>query len=250
MFLFGENQPRAGDFRPEVHDSDGLMMRRPATASGCGARCTTRRSRWSRSFAHRRASRGFGLMQRDRAFASYEDVEAALRAPPERLGRAARRLGRRAASSCCSCRRPTKPTTTSPPTGCRQTLPAAGRAAGVRLRSIALAGRRAAAPAATAGRTQSRRGVGWTRAGARRDAGTQVQYVVDFAGPALERAAGRRRRCEAIASADANGRVLERQAYRNPATGGWRMTLRVQRASTAARPVELRAFLQTRQRHR
>ena len=26
MFFFGENQPRAGDFRPEVHDSDGLMM--------------------------------------------------------------------------------------------------------------------------------------------------------------------------------------------------------------------------------
>ena len=31
MFYFGENQPRPGDFRPEVHDSDGLMM-----ASGDG----------------------------------------------------------------------------------------------------------------------------------------------------------------------------------------------------------------------
>ena len=31
MFLLGENQPRAGDFRPEVHDSDGLMV-----ASGDG----------------------------------------------------------------------------------------------------------------------------------------------------------------------------------------------------------------------
>ena len=26
MFFFGENQPRPGDFRPKVHDSDGLMM--------------------------------------------------------------------------------------------------------------------------------------------------------------------------------------------------------------------------------
>ncbi|MDB5870515.1 MAG: periplasmic glucan biosynthesis protein MdoG, partial [Polaromonas sp.] len=26
MFFFGENQPRPGDFRPEVHDSDGLMV--------------------------------------------------------------------------------------------------------------------------------------------------------------------------------------------------------------------------------
>ena len=31
MFFFGENQPRRGDFRPEVHDSDGLMV-----ASGAG----------------------------------------------------------------------------------------------------------------------------------------------------------------------------------------------------------------------
>ena len=31
MFLFGENQPRAGDFRPEVHDSDGLLI---ATGDG------------------------------------------------------------------------------------------------------------------------------------------------------------------------------------------------------------------------
>ena len=31
MFFFGENQPRPQDFRPEVHDSDGLMM---ATGDG------------------------------------------------------------------------------------------------------------------------------------------------------------------------------------------------------------------------
>ena len=26
MFFFGENQPHRTDFRPEVHDSDGLMV--------------------------------------------------------------------------------------------------------------------------------------------------------------------------------------------------------------------------------
>src|SRR4029078_1521850 len=31
MFFFGENQPHRTDFRPEVHDSDGLMV---ATVSG------------------------------------------------------------------------------------------------------------------------------------------------------------------------------------------------------------------------
>ena len=37
MFFFGENQPHRTDFRPEVHDSDGLMVA-PAMANGCGGR--------------------------------------------------------------------------------------------------------------------------------------------------------------------------------------------------------------------
>ena len=74
MFAFGENQPHRTDFRPEVHDSDGLMV---ATGDGewlwrpllnPGHTLTT-------SFAMR-ALRGFGLMQRDRNFSSYEDSEA------------------------------------------------------------------------------------------------------------------------------------------------------------------------------
>src|SRR5205085_6387853 len=74
MFFSGENQPRRGDFRPEVHDSDGLQV-----ATGDGewlwrplqnpARMTVT------SFAVREL-RGFGLMQRDRTFSSYEDTEA------------------------------------------------------------------------------------------------------------------------------------------------------------------------------
>ncbi len=74
MFFSGENQPRPGDFRPEVHDSDGLMM---ATGDGewlwrplqnPSATVTT-------SFSMK-SLKGFGLMQRDRSFASYEDTEA------------------------------------------------------------------------------------------------------------------------------------------------------------------------------
>ncbi|MEN2594492.1 glucan biosynthesis protein, partial [Acinetobacter baumannii] len=48
---------------------------------------------------------------------------------------------------------------------------------------------------------------------------------------------------KAVVTADANGKVLENLVYRNPATGHWRMTVRVQRIK-ADRPVELRAFLQ------
>ena len=64
----------------------------------------------------------------------------------------------------------------------------------------------------------------------------------DFAGPALD-ALPEGAQVQAIATADANGRILESNVYKNPATGAWRMTLRVQRLNLA-QPVEMRAFLQ------
>ncbi len=75
MFMYGENQPGTGDgFRPEVHDSDGLSI---ASASGewIWRPLVNPKRLLTTSFALPGA-RGFGLMQRDRAFASYEDLEA------------------------------------------------------------------------------------------------------------------------------------------------------------------------------
>jgi glucans biosynthesis protein len=76
MFWYGENAAdRFGDFRPEVHDSDGALIH-----TGAGEWLwrplvnETNRLRWS-SFADVNP-RGFGLLQRDRKFTSYEDLEA------------------------------------------------------------------------------------------------------------------------------------------------------------------------------
>ena len=75
MFLHGENTGWSkDDFRPEVHDSDGLMLH-----TGTGERiwrpldnpAATRVSSFSD-----RSPKGFGLMQRDRDLAHYEDLEA------------------------------------------------------------------------------------------------------------------------------------------------------------------------------
>ena len=89
--------------------------------------------------------------------------------------------------------------------------------------------------------TQSRRGTGYSRLDAQ-TLSQQVQFVIDFAGPALD-ALPEGAPVKAVVSTDANGRVLESLAYKNPATGAWRATLRVQRIDPA-KPVELRAFLQ------
>ncbi|MGE5161399.1 MAG: glucan biosynthesis protein G, partial [Betaproteobacteria bacterium] len=75
MFMYGENQPGSADgFRPEVHDSDGLSI---ASANGewIWRPLVNPKRLLTTSFALP-GVRGFGLMQRDRAFASYEDLEA------------------------------------------------------------------------------------------------------------------------------------------------------------------------------
>ncbi|MBB6430338.1 glucan biosynthesis protein [Algisphaera agarilytica] len=81
MFLFGEESPaRFGDYRPEVHDADGLLMQH---ANG--------ELNWRplRNPHHTRVSRfamtnpkGFGLIQRDRDFNHYEDLETEMQIRP------------------------------------------------------------------------------------------------------------------------------------------------------------------------
>ena len=75
MYMYGENQPGNGDgFRPEVHDSDGLSV---ASANGEWIwRPLVNPKRLLTTSFTVPVTRGFGLMQRDRAFTSYEDLEA------------------------------------------------------------------------------------------------------------------------------------------------------------------------------
>lgn len=75
MYLFGEDAPnRFGDFRPEVHDSDGLSM---WSASGEWLLRPLRNPPRTVTTSFRLDSpRGFGLVQRDRSFDHYQDLEA------------------------------------------------------------------------------------------------------------------------------------------------------------------------------
>lgn len=75
MFLMGENHTRCiPDFRPEVHDSDGLRMIVDGQELWRPLENPVKRHRIS-SFPVK-ALTGFGLMQRDRSFADYQDLEA------------------------------------------------------------------------------------------------------------------------------------------------------------------------------
>jgi glucans biosynthesis protein len=76
MFWFGENtHPRPYDFRPEVHDSDGFLME-----LGSGNLHYRPLEHTKDQFRHcvftMEKPRSWSLVQRDRSFASYQDVEA------------------------------------------------------------------------------------------------------------------------------------------------------------------------------
>ena len=80
MFFAGKASPARDDYRPEIHDSDGLF-----TITGAGERIwrplSNPASLAVSSFTENNP-RGFGLLQRERDFAAYQDSSANLQARP------------------------------------------------------------------------------------------------------------------------------------------------------------------------
>jgi glucans biosynthesis protein len=75
MYLYSEtNRSQFDDYRPQVHDSDGLLMR-----GGTGEvawRALNNPPALGNSYFTHSNPKAFGLMQRDREFASYQDAGA------------------------------------------------------------------------------------------------------------------------------------------------------------------------------
>ncbi len=74
MFLFGEEEPgRVGDWRPEVHDADGLLI---VTREGEHVWRPLDNPGWTRTSQMPYTNPiGFGLIQRDRDFRHYQDLQ-------------------------------------------------------------------------------------------------------------------------------------------------------------------------------
>lgn len=236
MFLAGEIQPTMDDYRPEVHDSDGLQvwtgdgewLWRPLT-NPAGVFVT--------SFATR-SPRGYGLMQRDRAFTSYEDLEARYELRPsawvEPLGDwGAGRV------ELLQFRTPDETHDNIGAWWAPDRLPAPGDAVEFAWR-LTVSDRQPQPPGAWV--TQSRRGHGYREAAI--PAG-QAQFHVDFDGPALQGLG--EGEVEAVASGNDNVRGLRAIAQPHAAASGWRVTLDLERIDPK-RPVELRLFLRNRAR--
>ncbi|MCW7539822.1 glucan biosynthesis protein G [Aquabacterium sp. A7-Y] len=232
MFMFGENQPDAGDFRPEVHDSDGLMV-----ATGGGEwiwRPLVRPNRpLATSFAMREL-RGFGLMQRDRAFSSYEDTEARYEQRPSTWiePRGSWGPGR---VELVQLPAPDEGHDNVVAYWVPEKLPAPGQPLELAYQMRWQGSEQQRPPGGWVSQTRTGRGFAALAPGER-------QFIVDFTGPSLAKL-GPDAPVKAVVTAGPNGRIVERNAYRNAATGAWRMAVRVQQLQ-GAQPLELRAYLQ------
>ncbi|HKR35764.1 MAG TPA: glucan biosynthesis protein G [Steroidobacteraceae bacterium] len=234
MFFFGENQPHRTDFRPEVHDSDGLMV---ATGDGewIWRPLLNPKQTLATSFSMQKL-RGFGLMQRDREFHNYEDSEARYELRPsawiEPTGTWA--PGR---VELVQLSTPDETNDNIVAYWVPQELPAPNQPLDFTYR-LHWQGMQQEQHPPGAWVTQTRAGRGFAELGE-----DEQQYIVDFTGPSLT-ALPADAAVKAVVSAPANGQIMESNAYRLEATGAWRMTVRVKQLDRN-QPTELRGFLQS-----
>lgn len=232
MFYFGANQrPAQEDYRPQVHDSDGLSILTAAREWIWRPLVNPKRLLVT-SFALTNP-RGFGLMQRARSFGDYEDLEARydlrpsawveLKGPwgPGRVELVQIPVPDETNDNVVAYWVPDwqpRP---------KEVLPYGYRVLWQKDQ-------------------ESRPPIGWVREtrrgrGYAKSRDNSVVLHVDFDGPALTRMPPTAT-VDAVLWVDANGQVLERQLTRNAVTGGWRFVVRLRRAD-GGKPVELRAHL-------
>jgi glucans biosynthesis protein len=236
MFLHGENGTgEVADYRPEVHDSDGLLV---AASSGEWLwRPLQNPQGLSVTSFELVSPRGFGLVQRDRDFDHYQDIEAR---PDLRPSAWVQPKGEWGAGRVELVEIPTRNDTNNNVVAywVPQVAAATNTPISYAYTVFWYGDDRNRPPG---GRSHATRRDGGTHPGARR-------LVVDFEGEAL-----RRMPADAVvegrvtmipsqgAGAPQSAELLEQQVIRNPATGGWRLVLQVKPPDDD--PVELRAFL-------
>jgi glucans biosynthesis protein len=232
MYFFGENQPHRTDFRPEVHDSDGLLI---ATGEGewIWRPLVNPKHTLATSFSMREL-RGFGLMQRDRNFRNYEDSEASYEMRPSAWVEPVGSWGP-GRVELVQLSTPDETNDNIVAYWVPQNPPQPGQPFEFSYRLHWQGDNLQRPPGAWV--VQTRIGRGFAEL-----AEDEQQFIVDFTGPPLEKLPADAP-VKAIVSSPANGKIVESNVYRVEATGEWRMAVRVKRLDPQ-RPTELRGYLQ------
>ncbi len=232
MFFFGENQrPPGDDYRPEVHDSDGLSLR-AANGEWIWRPLLNPKRLLVTSFATANPL-GFGLMQRDRNFAHYEDLEQRYDNRPSAWVEPKGSWGP-GRVELVQIPSPDESNDNIVAYWVPDTPPQPKQPLDIEYRLLWQKDADARPPLAWV--EQTRKGHGYEKAPE-----NSIGLVIDFDGPVFKKLPADAR-LEGIVSGDANVEILRRHTYRNDLTGGWRMTLAVRRIDNG-KPAELRAFL-------
>ena len=232
MYFFGENQHAASeDYRPEVHDSDGLSVQ-SGTGEWLWRPLINPKRLLVTSFAVSNPL-GFGLMQRDRRFSVYEDLEARYELRPSTW---IEPKGQWGAGRVELVQIPTPDETNDNIVAywVPDEPPRPMEAYNIEYRVLWQKDADARPPLSWV--TQTRRGIAYTR-----KPDGSIGFVIDFEGPALKKLTADAK-IEGVVTSSPNGELVEQVAYRNEVTGGWRLSLRLRRLDEK-KPVELRAYL-------
>ena len=236
MFFFGANEHATrDDYRPEVHDSDGLLVH-ASTGEWLWRPLVNPKRLLVTSFAASESPLGFGLMQRERRFARYEDLEARYDLRPSVWIEPEGRWGP-GRVELVELPVPDETNDNVVAFWVPDRAPGPGQRVEYRYRTAWQLEDPALPPQAWVGETL--RGRGYTSA-----PDGSVELHVDFVGPALRRLSADAP-VEGVVSVDPNGELVEEHTVHNDVTGGWRVTLRVRRRD-GGRPVELRVFVRDR----
>ena len=232
MYYFGENQRGASeDYRPEVHDSDGLSVRL-STGEWIWRPLVNPKRLLVTSFAATNPA-GFGLMQRDRDFSHYEDLGARpdLRPSVWVEPRGAWGAGR---IELVQIPAPDETNDNIVAYWVPDQLPGARKPIDLEYRLLWEKDLETRPPHSWV--AQTRRGRSFQRS-----PDGSIGLLVDFEGPAL-REISSETQPEGEFTVEGNAKLLERTTLRNEATGGWRTLLRIRRVDDT-KPVELRGGL-------
>lgn len=232
MFFFGENQRApSDDYRPEVHDSDGLSVH-AANGEWLWRPLLNPKRLLVTSFATANPL-GFGLMQRDRDFSHYEDLQARYDLRPSAWVEPKGSWGA-GKIELVQIPSPDESNDNIVAYWVPDAAPQPKQPLDLEYRILWQKDTETLPPLAWV--EQTRRGHGYGKTPE-----NSVGLVVDFAGPIFKKLPADAK-LEAMVSGDANIEILRRQSYRNDVTGGWRIALLVRRIDNA-KPGELRAYL-------
>lgn len=240
MFFYGENsaQRPVDDFRPEVHDTDGLLIAFN-TGEWLWHPLVNPRVLIINSFKATDPA-GFGLMQRDLDFNSYQDLEARYESKPSVWITPRGKWGEGHIELI------------QIPTGTElndniftfwvpEKLPGIDKPV---IFSYIMSWQYPGASQPPAGRVIA------TRTAKGKD-DQMKKFIIDFAGGKLAKLTPAMP-VVAVVSVDSNAKLVEKQVYKNSVTGGWRLVFQIKpeeqqgmdrMLSQKLPPIELRAYL-------